>query len=483
MKKLILILMTIFFVFAITGCPPDDDDDGEGFWAQDMKTEKFYWVKAEKLAEGSKCEVWAETGSGVNEAMAKNIAYEYDNNIYGKMMNTFGWTYHDEDLGTTLNTMQAAHYLATGTTDAKLTILLLNIKDNYPISSSYVAGYFAPINLFEYPYSNRRDMIYLDTYPSEPGSAESNGTLAHEMQHLMNFVSSWVYRFEDELELMDTWIDEGLSSAAERVYSGSHTMERVNWFNSNGKGSIKGKINVGNNFFVWGNRATNSDPYPVLDDYATVYLFFQWLRIQSNNTIYGAIIASDFSDYRAVTNAAKTIDSSYNNWSLLLRDWLAANYINSTSGRYGYKGELNVKAPMFPNTTISVPLFPGEGVYSKINSSETVPSSSDSVISYAGLNSTGDPVASGGSASGARLTYNTNTNIKGSSVTGNTTGIASSVDISTGRQIASGEFLGPYKVDAGFYLRRNENIGRYVGKSDKILKIDKSKIKKVEIDE
>jgi hypothetical protein len=481
MKKFIFVLMTVFFVFAITGCPPEDGEkEGREFWARNIKTDTFYKLNAEKLAETPLCVVWAEKGSGVTDETAFNMANAYVT-VFMKMMSTFGWTALDDDLGE-VNTMEVAHWLATDTTnDAKLTILLLDIKDNYSASNkAYVAGYFDSINFFDDVHSNNLDMIYMDTYPSKPGSPESNGTLAHEMQHLMNFVSSVAF---DRGNVMDTWIDEGLSGAAEWVYSGVHPKIRWEYYNQDQSGLIK----KGNNFFIWGNRGDESN-YANLDDYATVYLFFQWLRLQSNNSIYKKIIMSEFFDYRAVTNEAKEIDSGYSNWSFLLRDWLAANYINDGTGRYGYKNEKDlrtVKAPMFPGGTTTVNLYPGEGVYSKISGSDTVPSSSG-VINYAGLNSSGAPVTSGGSASGARLTYNVNTNKTGSSVPGNTTGVAS-IAISAGNallQTASNEFFSdPYIVDAGFYLRRNENIGRYAGKSDKILKIDKSKINKVEIDE
>jgi len=94
MKKLIFILMTVFFVFAITGCPPDDEDEKhptKTFWAQDMKTKNFYQLNAEKLAENSRCIVWAEEGSGVTSSTANDVAAAY-NTVYAKMMNTFGWT-------------------------------------------------------------------------------------------------------------------------------------------------------------------------------------------------------------------------------------------------------------------------------------------------------------------------------------------------------------------------------------------------------
>jgi hypothetical protein len=339
-------------------------------------------------------------------------------------------------------------------------------------------------------------MIYVDTYPSVPGSESSNETIAHEMQHLMNFISTVVLK----RGVMDTWVNEGLSTAAEWVYSGQHPKDRWEWYNADSSGEIK----KGNNFFMWDNRKDN--PRAILDDYATVYLFFQWLRLQSDkpNGIYFDILTSKFSDYQAVTTATSINNTHKNNWQLLLRDWHAANFTNAESGLYGYKNDSTlkeVKAPMHRGGATSVLLFPGEGVYSKIETTETLPVSSDK-IKYAGLSSTGESPVATGSASGARLTYNVDTNLNGSSATGNITGVAPSpsvsipiTDVSGSVQIGPYKFTVPFKVDAGYFLRRNggrdipddetirniisTNNGRSGGEDNSTLKFDLSTLEMV----
>ena len=506
--------MTIFTVFAITGCNPNGEEgekETRKFWAKNFKTDTYYQVNAEKFAENSRCVVWAEKGSGVDETTANNMATAY-NTVYAKMMSTFGWEIDDEELyrfgGENLkkmDTMEVAHYIISANegTASKLTILLLDIKDNYSSTNKgYTAGYFHSLNFMKndpnnskYPllkYSNELDMIYVDINPGKPGSAESNRTLAHEMQHLMNFVSSQVIRDD----IMDIWIDEGLSTAAEWLYDNPE--DRINWFNNNGNKSMKGKINEGNNFYVWEND---------LDDYATAYIFFQYLRLQSKkpNDIYFDILTSESYDYKAVIKAESINSSHKNNWEKLLGDWFAANYINAPSGLYGYMDDdklKNVKAPMYPKSTKTVNLFPGEGIYSKISGASTtkVPDSSGK-IRYKGFNFSGDPVASGGNASVARLTYNVEEDNTEISASGETTGVASSVDISmsvssSSLQIASSNFLAPYVVDSGCFLRENRkhvrsadgirsaviNDGENTGKSN-IPKVDRAKLKRVIVDE
>jgi hypothetical protein len=506
MKKLAFILIILTAMFAIVGCNPNPDAGEKSFWARNMAIGAYYRVEAEKLAENSRCVVWAEKGSGVTSSMANSVANAYSNTVYPKMMKNFGYTINDPDLGK-VDTMQIAHYLATGTTSgAKLTILLLDIKDGYKNSNdSYVAGYFHAINLLDVPQSNKLDMIYLDTYPSVPGSDSSNETLAHEMQHLMNFVSSIVFRYNEStknVDLMDTWIDEGLSSAAEWIYSGQHPEGRWKYYNEDRSELIK----KGNNFFVWGNRDKQS-PLANLDDYATVYLFFQYLRIQGTSDIYRDIHISEHFDYKAVTTADNINGTHKNNWELLLRDWFAANFTNAPSGLYGYKNDStlrNVKAPMVPGGTTSLPLVSGEGVYSRTSTTGTSVPSSSGKLRYAALSSNSGTPSNTTSTGGAQLTYNVDTETdeaKCVALTGSTTGIAPSVGISipsgSSVQIDSKIFSGPFKVDASYFLRKNgknkpeneirslfnNNNSRSIINSNGTLRFDKSTVERVFIDE
>jgi len=526
MKRITLSLLIIFAMFTVIGCPPagtsypppdnnGNDSSTKRFWAINMTTDNFYQLNAQKLAENSdKCEVWVEKTNGatvVDTETANNMADAY-NTVYTKMMNTFGYQINSPVLGYnlgTVNTMQIAHWFATGTTsNAKLTILLLDIKDDYEVyGDPYVAGYFYTYDLFEndpsYPQykSNELDMIYVDTYPAVPGSQDSNETLAHEMQHLMNFISSVVFRYNgNTLNLTDTWVDEGLSSAAEWVYTEQHPDVRWAYYNEDPSGLI---AKNGNSFFIWDNHGSES-PLANLDDYSTVYLFFQYLRLQSSNPsdIYFDIETSTYSDYQAVTNAASINSAHKNNWSSLLRDWYAANYLNNASGLYGYKNDdtlKTIKAKLFPTTDTNVDLYPGEGVYSKTTTADTLPTDS-TYIKYAGLSTSGAP-SSSGTANGARLTYNVNTNKNGSSESGSTTGIAASVEISMpdGRSvIQQNKFSYPFKVDMGYFTRRNgkdsmsndeiRNLfntrnGRSVNKDKKTVNFDISTLERVKINE
>jgi len=465
MKK--LLVLTVVSSLLFFACFLLDGDSGKNgkFWAQDLTNDTFYKIDAQLLAENELCYVWAENGSGVSEATAQRVADEYKNNIYNKMINTFGYIINvKDDYGNVekKNTIQYIHCLATGSLeDGKLTILLLDIKDGYKkgVNDSYVAGYFWAGNLIEDgnpglsgQRSNECDMIYIDTFPGEPGSKDSNETLAHELQHLMNFAGSALRG-----NLTDTWIDEGLSVTAEWVYSGGHSDTRLDWYND--KANIKGLIDKGNNFFMWGNREKENQ-YAVLDDYSTVYLFFQWLRLQSNSRIYRDISMSRDYDYKAVVGAFQSITSTYTDWETMLQDWLAANYYRSSSGSYGYRSdaELNgIKVHYAPGGGTNISLYPGEGVYSNVTgSSYTIPTSTGN-LKYAGLSGS-SPITSGSiSSGGALLTYNVDTDIdEGKRISGTITGNAPPANIVFepfgSRSI--GVNYGPYPISAGDMLRR-----------------------------
>ena len=455
LKEILLITCILFLLFScdlFNVKPVPGANTSKQFWAYNYSTKGNYRITAELLAEGIYCDVWVEKNSGVNASTAQEIAYVYDNNIYYKMISVFGFSnanvtipYNESNIAYNINTMDLADILGNG--DGKLTILLLDIKDGYDFETqrSYIDGYFWAGDLYKISGSNRCDMIYIDTYPGVPGGNTSNMTLAHEMQHLMNFVTGLICREYD----MDLWINEGLSAAAEWVYADEHPMDKLSWFQNNGNGNnIKGLIDKGNNFFVWGNREDESI-YANLDDYSTVYLFFQWLRLQTDAKIYKDIISSQHHDHNAVTSAFyNRVEVTENNWETLLKTWLTANYINTDNDLFGYKDDpvlhqIRIPAPLTIEKFIS--LFPGEGVYSQINEGFNMPSQQGN-IRYAEI------------SENILLTYNKNVLNNKSPEEGLTTGspIEPNIPFTTNARFSIAPYNGPYRIDAGYFHRQNQ---------------------------
>jgi uncharacterized repeat protein (TIGR02543 family) len=367
-----------------------NDTETKTFNAINVETDQWYSITAVKLATGEHCIVYADTGSGVSEEKAQAIVEEYDQNIHDKITGAFG-DFTDVDR------------------NGKVTFLLLDIQDGYKSGDvSYAAGFFQWVHMMAansyYPHSNETDMLFLDTYPQEVGSEGFYNTIAHELQHLINFSITGGQQ--------DTWIDEGLATAAEYLYQGKHT-GHVNMFNND----YEKLIRYGDNFFVWGNY---------LADYATAYMFFQWLRIHADNgeAIYKEIVNSTDKDYRAVVALANARiapppdGASSWDWEVLLRTWMLANARNDASGLYGYKGELAPKVWYVALTNKTRYFAPGEGIFTQMSGTSFSPGNSGTHIKYVGFgNDTLD--TSGATYEGQYLlTFNANTTNKGSSETG-----------------------------------------------------------------
>ena len=467
MKKAGIIPLIALFSVLLASCKfPDPsveetDDSEEGFFyarymtanAQNLPDNGFYKVKAEKLWAGAKCEIWAETDSGVTKAEAEKIAREYEGNIRPCIIDAFSeknFTYSFDDIEYSFeNMLDFANWL-TGRDSGKLTILLLDIRDGFQgeTSDSYVAGYFysgnfAPVGDNNY-YSNGRDMIYVDTNPGlKEYATQAYATFAHELQHLVNFVTCvWLNK-----GLTDIWVNEGLSSYAEYLYLGEHPDDKIAWL-----GDRRNTISTGNNFFVWGNHSDK--PLAILDDYTTAYLFFRWLYLQADavpglpSRIFRDIAHSGHSDYRAVTSVAALIDPSWNSWEVLLRSWLIANYFPYSSNGYTDDAELQKALKIAPAAGNSIALYPGEGVYSIINDPYSAVNTGK--IRYVQLDSDTGKVL---------LTFNANENNKAEHETGFLTGFSASVTASqtAAENARSGKRVRPYVVDAQDMLGRDQD--------------------------
>jgi len=476
MKK-ILVAVAVFTLLVIS-CPNDDGYTPKGgeivlpppvkekkFWARDMTkplmdSNYFYQVDAQWLAYNSHCEIWVEKGASVTEAQAKAVANEYKDKIYKRVMDALRWTAR---YGlSVIDTMQYADIL--GDNNGRLIILLLDIKDGYVPGGGFVAGYFDSVNF--YPdntvssgktyRSNRSDMIYMDINPTVVGSEMFYATIAHEMQHLMNFVTSVAFRADvntqGQINVMETWLNEGLSESAEWIYSGKVSQSRVNWYNDDTTGLIR----QGSTFFTWDNYE-DKDPMSVLNDYASVNIFFQWMRLQYSANIYRNIFLSDYSDYQAITESFENPPD----WGEFLLRWHAANFINHASNLYGYKNDpilKKVKAKQLRTGDFSGTLhwlYSGEAVYSHSPSGTPRPANNEFIL-YSSLNNDVSPSNEGVNAGGTLLTYNINTSQDRMQVSAIITGQPSpAINVQASIQSRVSLLSQPYRIDAGDLMRRN----------------------------
>jgi hypothetical protein len=399
--RAILVSSIILSLFALTACGSDDSSGAPGtinFNATDFTDDSNYVVTADLAYEGKYCWVYKDrSDTYMDDSTARAMGQEFDANIYSKIVSSFG-TPSDVD------------------GNDRIILLILDIRDG-GAGGSYVAGYFSAINEFdsddyvETRYSNECDMLYMDSNPGASYPDTFKETMAHEFQHLIDF-NQKVF-VQGSSTGFDTWIDEGMSSAAEKIYSGAQITDKITYFNSDPNHDII----LGQRFIAWGRGAG----YSVLGNYSTVYLFFQWLNIQSDNdnSIYKIIMNNSYDDYRAVW-AAKSELSEFGGYSFahLMRDWHIANLLCDDTGIYGYKNEIAITVGSnhyFNNTAINTSyssgdtrfMLPGECIY--LNTTD-YPLPDTANIDAAGVDtSNGDIVTdiAGGYSGDVLVVYNT----------------------------------------------------------------------------
>ncbi|GAB4373025.1 MAG: hypothetical protein Kow009_09020 [Spirochaetales bacterium] len=382
-------------------------------------------VSAHLRYEGEHCLVYVdeEESASIPQDTVEEIGGAFDTRAYPVVTQYFGEPYDVDGNG-------------------KVILLLLDIQDGYSDGSSeYVAGYFDYSHLYAtrtFRLSNEADMIFLDTYPglrTAQGEIDTEAkedlklTMAHEFQHLVDY-SEKVIR--QKMSPMDTWINEGLSAAAEYLYLGKHVDWKIAYFNQVqylGQSYDPGEdANLWGQYFVsWG---AWGDP---LVNYSTVYLFFQWLRIHAGPLptggpeVYKQILQEPYSDYRSVVNAFNTRTGGSWTWKKLFRTWLLANLLNQSSEWYGYKDQLTdaqgTPLHLYPRFFINLGtgtdqiyfrnsyppfgmegdtagkafLYPGDAVYVKLSTSLSLTEMDP--IAYGGTTlGSGDPVVKSGSS-------------------------------------------------------------------------------------
>jgi len=392
--------LPLLLLFSLVSCK-DTGVDTEAvtvdFWAQRMDTSDWYQVTGVLTYEGDYSIIFVEedyTGD-VTPEDAREISEEFDGSIYPLITSKFGEA-SDQD------------------NDGKITILILDILDGGS-ETSYVAGYFDAtheLSSESNSYSNERDMLFMDCDPGVPGSSQFNMTMAHEMQHLVNFNREYLSDEDGngsaDGDLMDTWINEGLSSAAEYLYNGSQISIKVDMYNNEAYG-VRSEIQGGTNFLKWNNELAN---------YSTVYLFFQWLRIHADNGdgIYKDILNHVEPDYTAVEDVANDNPLfSGHDWHSLLRDWFIANQLNQDTGIYGYGNDpvLDLNPP-YHGGNDEVTLSPGEAVYVDLETPGIIDLTPGTDIDYAGIKFDPDVIDTepdgGGYDAEVLLSYNHNGN-------------------------------------------------------------------------
>ncbi len=335
--------------------------DTRQFTVYNFKTASDESLTATLQAQGTHCKIWVESTAQITTAKAQQVANEFDNVIYDQITQNF---YTPSDVNS----------------DGKIAILIFDIKDDFDTTGGYTGGYFWSRDLFDMAGSNRMEIFYIDTYPSMhyPKSnpidvSKAFSTLAHEFQHMVNFNRNYIVEGSD---WMPTWIDEGLSMAAERlVYGPSVVNSRVSYYNASPG------IRNGHSLLYW------DDSGETLANYSLSYVFMQYFRIQMarGEGIYKEIIMDYANDYRCIQNALDQYASSIPLGDFLT-NWRIAMAINEPTGVYGFKGDssfVSIQTPLYTGGNKN--LRGGGALLKTLSGAFTDPGNSGADIQYVGL--------------------------------------------------------------------------------------------------
>jgi hypothetical protein len=332
--------------------------DYKSFWVSDLEYSYDYQINARLAYSGTKSDIWVYNNQ-ITDLDAEKLGEEFDNKIYSSVTDNFG---PESDVNS----------------DGKVNILTYDIQDGFSGSGGYVGGYFWSGDLYNLSNSNKSETFYIDTYPamgtgSTKDVTSAYETLAHEFQHMVNFNQNVLV--EKSSNSMDTWLNEGLSMAAEQIYSGQGLSERLDYYNSST--SIKN----GHSLLYWDN---NGD---TLSNYSLSYLFAQYIKIQTNqgDRIFKEILTDPNNNYKAIENVAKKYISPLMTFGKLMTSFRIALLFNEPTGLYGFKGNSffdGLKGQIYFGN--SVDLRGGGAVVTTYNSEAgfTVPSDKGVNVTY-----------------------------------------------------------------------------------------------------
>lgn len=287
MARKLLCLGLLFLAHCAGSDAVYDPPGGRGFWARksDLSSASttFYRLTAMFAAASAHAEVYVDTARSVEKSSVDGLLSAFENNV-----------------------VPVEHVWFTTPTDVdqngKVILLLLDIQDGYRegSTSGYIAGYFDPLNHYsdasvsalnaQY-HSNEAEMLYLDTYPADVGTAGFFATLAHEYQHLLQFGK--YYRGEQD-DIEPTWIDEGMSEVSSDLTGFGPQIVRANTFRSaliNSTSLIREPAQFG------------------LENYASSYMYFRYLADAYGLGLISAIFNQNQIGLSGLNSAIQANDS------------------------------------------------------------------------------------------------------------------------------------------------------------------------------
>ena len=266
--------------------------DTEEFFALDLPNLQLHSVQATLRAVSPHAYWYVEDGIGVSDEDLEGVAGVFEEEIYPKVTSDFGAEWSPGIDG-----------------DPRITILHVRLTG--------LAGYFSSMDehpASAFPFSNEREMIYMEGNERFFGTRVYLSVLAHELQHLVHWNA-------DPTE--DAWVGEGLSELASykagyepvsvRHFLGDPTTSLVNW---------------------------PSDPGPA--HYGGDYLFFRYVYDRFGSPL--RLVQNPLDGVAGVDSYLDEIGAG-RDFRDVFKDWTVANLLDEPGdGPYSYpNAELMVR--------------------------------------------------------------------------------------------------------------------------------------------
>ena len=268
--------------------------DVESFWISNEDTGENKQIRAELAYMNDVLYMWVEQGARYSQSDLRRAADRFASETYPTNRDFFG-----------------SEWSPGIDSDPRLHIL-----HSEQLGSS-IAGYFSgadEVSSLAQPFSNQREMFYINIDNTEPNSEFYNGVLAHEFQHMIHW-------YQDKNET--TWVNEGLSELA----------MQLNGYDTGGADFVFSQL-PDTQLNAW-----SDDPNGRTEHYGAAYLFMAYFLERFGNELMQAVIADDANGIDGFDNALSAAGTGLT-FDEVFADWVVANLLDDPSladGQYGYQ--------------------------------------------------------------------------------------------------------------------------------------------------
>jgi hypothetical protein len=234
---------------------------------------------------------WVEDGMNVGAEALKRSAERFETETYSTNRDFFG-----------------SEWSPGVDNDVRIHVFMGNVPS--------VAGYFSASNSYPRqaePYSNQREMFFINLGAISPGNDYFDSVLAHEFQHMIHWR-------QDRNE--DTWVNEGLS-------------ELASFINGYGLSGFAGAFTYAPDTQL---NSWASSPNAALANYGGSFLFMAYFLQRYGEEMTQAVVSNPHNGI-AGFNAVLAEHGYQEQFDDIFADFLVANYLHDPTlaeGRWGY---------------------------------------------------------------------------------------------------------------------------------------------------